>query len=294
MKIKASILGQIALMICGDFPDSVFPYRSSSYLTQFFKDIDLDYTHDGSTRRWWVQNVLEIQNNLPEISPNLPSLGIKNIIENLLNPIYFIPKQSTTQFNQNKAINKINELLKTQNLAIVKNIKNNSVSLFSLDNTDLPFKNQDYHKSDIYIINPLVFKKPDKEIDNLLASVMMPFNKEFDDVYTAIKSVCNDLSLDCKRADDIWKNPTIIQDIFELIYCSRIVIIDCSKRNSNVFYEAGIAHTLGKIVIPITQNKEDIPFDLQHHRYLYYMNNGEGLRKMENDLKKAIQSMLDN
>lgn len=39
---------------------------------------------------------------------------------------------------------------------------------------------------------------------------------------------------------------------------------------------AGIAHTLGKHVIPITQNAEDIPFDLRHHRYIRYLNNDEG------------------
>jgi hypothetical protein len=35
-------------------------------------------------------------------------------------------------------------------------------------------------------------------------------------------------------------------------------------RNPNVFYEVGYAHALGKIVLLLTQNGDDIPFDLKH------------------------------
>jgi hypothetical protein len=35
-----------------------FPYRSSSYITQFFEECDMDYVHDGSTRWVWAMGVL--------------------------------------------------------------------------------------------------------------------------------------------------------------------------------------------------------------------------------------------
>ncbi len=47
---------ELAVRICGD--DSKYPYRSSYYLTRFFQDLGFDYTHDGSTRRFWVRDVL--------------------------------------------------------------------------------------------------------------------------------------------------------------------------------------------------------------------------------------------
>jgi hypothetical protein len=81
----------------------------------------------------------------------------------------------------------------------------------------------------------------------------------------------------CRRADDIWENPAVIQDVVSLIDRSSVVIADCTGRNPNVFYEIGIAHTLGREVILITQNAEDIPFDLRHLRYVTYLNNSEGL-----------------
>lgn len=44
-------------MIVGDVDH--FPYRSSSFITRFFEECDLDFVHDGSTRPWWVSNRLE-------------------------------------------------------------------------------------------------------------------------------------------------------------------------------------------------------------------------------------------
>lgn len=48
---------ELAEMICGDNPS--FPYRSSSLMTNFFQDLGFDLTHDGSTRRYWMKDVIE-------------------------------------------------------------------------------------------------------------------------------------------------------------------------------------------------------------------------------------------
>jgi hypothetical protein len=53
-----------------------------------------------------------------------------------------------------------------------------------------------------------------------------------------------------------------------LIYRSKIVVCDFSSQNPNVFYEASVAHILGKHVIPIAQNANDVPFELRYHRYV--------------------------
>ena len=39
-----------------------------------------------------------------------------------------------------------------------------------------------------------------------------------------------------------------------------------------MFYEVGYAHALGKIVLLITSNAEDIPFDLKHRQHTVYAN----------------------
>ena len=136
---------------------------------------------------------------------------------------------------------------------------------------------------------PDVFRIPEKSVENNVLSVMMPFEAKFSGTYKAIRTVCSKLKIECKRADDIWENSILIQDVFDLIFTSRAVITDFTDRNPNVFYETGVAHTLGKIVIPITQSVGDIPFDLRHHRALTYLSNAEGLEKLEKDLEKKLR-----
>jgi len=138
---------------------------------------------------------------------------------------------------------------------------------------------------------PKVFQIADPEkIEPSLVSAMMPFNPRFDAVYAAIKSTAEAVGLRCRRADDIWESPAVIQDVVLLIDRSNIVICDCTDRNPNVFYEIGIAHTLGREVILITQSHRDIPFDLRHLRYVQYLNNQEGLTA----LSECLQPRLDD
>lgn len=138
-------------------------------------------------------------------------------------------------------------------------------------------------------IKPSLFRLPEGDIQENLVAVMMPFEAEFDAVIAAIKSACGAASLECMRVDDMWEDSTIIQDVFSLIYRSRIVVVDLTGRNPNVFYETGIAHTLGKPVVPITQNRDDVPFDLKHHRFVSYLNNGEGLEDLTTKLKSRLR-----
>lgn len=51
---------EIAELICGD--NNSFPYRSSFFLTKFFKDLGLPYEHDGTTRKYWVRDTLLLLN----------------------------------------------------------------------------------------------------------------------------------------------------------------------------------------------------------------------------------------
>ncbi len=141
-------------------------------------------------------------------------------------------------------------------------------------------------------LQPKVFSLNEPEqIENVLASAMMPFSPNFDSVYDALKAICEKVGFRCRRADDIWENPAVIQDVVSLIDRSRVVICDCTGRNANVFYETGIAHTLGREVILITQSEADIPFDLRHLRYVHYLNNGEGLLELQTKLEKRLSDI---
>jgi hypothetical protein len=136
--------------------------------------------------------------------------------------------------------------------------------------------------------SPSVFEIPNTPLEPDLVAVMMPFDAALTAVYQTIQSACTHARYRALRADNIWENSTIIQDIFSLIFRSSIVIVDFTGKNPNVMYETGIAHTLGKLVIPISQSIDDVPFDMRHHRALTYYPNSEGLQSLENSLSNKL------
>jgi hypothetical protein len=136
---------------------------------------------------------------------------------------------------------------------------------------------------------PNVFEIPDDTaVEPDLAAVMMPFSAEFRPVHEAIAQACKAAGYRCVRADNIWDHTTIIQDVFKLILKVGVVIVDLSGKNPNVMYEIGIAHTLGKLVVPISRSAGDVPFDLKHHRVLEYLPNAEGFAVMAAALQKKL------
>ncbi len=140
---------------------------------------------------------------------------------------------------------------------------------------------------------PRVFNIAEHEnIEPVLVSAMMPFAHEFNAVYETLQQLAREVGLRRRRADDIWEEPAVMQDVVNLIDRSRVVIADCTSRNPNVFYEIGIAHTLGRDVILITQNEADIPFDLRHLRYVRYLNNGEGLAALADGLRERLENLV--
>jgi hypothetical protein len=144
----------------------------------------------------------------------------------------------------------------------------------------------------IISFSPQVFEIPYKPQNDKLVTVMLPFKQQ--KAFDAVKQACGNLSLDCAKADDIWENATFIQDIFELIFTSRVVVADFTGKNPNVFYEVGIAHTLGKTVVPITQSISDVPSDLGHHRALLYYPNEQGYKDLTIEIEKRLKLLFPN
>jgi len=86
MQFKQRSLREIADMICGNFEasKSFFQYRSSSSLSEFFRDCDTDFAHDGSTRWAWVVTVLEQILAEPASNPILPPETFGHVIRVLM------------------------------------------------------------------------------------------------------------------------------------------------------------------------------------------------------------------
>jgi hypothetical protein len=92
------------------------------------------------------------------------------------------------------------------------------------------------------------------------------------------------------RGDDFFGSDYVIDDIWNAIYHANGIIADCTGRNANVFYELGIAHTLGRRTLLLAQNQNDIPFDLRHRRYHLYDTSDDGLATLD----QAVQNFVRN
>ncbi|QFZ55528.1 hypothetical protein FEZ18_12315 [Oceanihabitans sp. IOP_32] len=141
-------------------------------------------------------------------------------------------------------------------------------------------------------INP-IFQGRDFMINDKLVFMLSPFSEPYNTIYDDhIKPTVEKIdSLKCFRADNIYDNKPIIEDIWKSINEASIIISELTGRNPNVFYETGIAHTVGKEVILITQNIDDVPFDLRHLRCIVYEYTPRGIELLETNLSNTIESI---
>ena len=123
--------------------------------------------------------------------------------------------------------------------------------------------------------------------------VLMSFDEKLLPVYEKhVQAVANALKLNAKRADDFFTTHHVMSDVWEAIHASRLVIADCTGRNPNVFYEIGVAHTLGRPVVLIAQHNHDVPFDLQATRFIRYDYTPEGMELFERQLSSVLRAEL--
>lgn len=129
------------------------------------------------------------------------------------------------------------------------------------------------------------------KIEKLSAFVVMPFNTRYKKIYESIKIATRDAGFICRRSDDVFVTGDILRNIVRLILQSQVVIAVVDGNNPNVFYEVGIAHSIGKPVIFVA-NKNRMPdsFDLDHNRIVLYNNNVE----LERTLSKFLITLRED
>ncbi len=141
-----------------------------------------------------------------------------------------------------------------------------------------------------------IFVCRDFLIDHTLVFVVMPFNPRFQEIYESyIKPSIEDdcaAGLKCATGQDFFAPGSIMEQIWEGINKAKFVIADLTGRNPNVYYELGLAHTVGKRVILLAQNMNDVPFDLQHLRVIIYTDNESGRSYLRNTLVKYVSLLL--
>ena len=130
-------------------------------------------------------------------------------------------------------------------------------------------------------------------VDSTLAFILMPFSPVLAPVYEDIvKPVLQKAGLRPIRADDLFDNRPIMDEVWQNIERARLLVSDLTGRNPNVFYETGIAHAMGKEVILLTRDLNDVPFDLRHIRCIVYSDSVRGGDALRGQLSKTVEIVL--
>jgi hypothetical protein len=101
--------------------------------------------------------------------------------------------------------------------------------------------------------------------------VMMPFGEWMDRYYAEIYSpAIKEAGFEPVRADQLFSTGSVVEQIWEQVEKSTVLLADLTGKNPNVFYELGLAHAAQKPVVLTTGCLDDVPFDLRHLRVIPY------------------------
>jgi hypothetical protein len=127
--------------------------------------------------------------------------------------------------------------------------------------------------------------------------VIMPFDKGFATVYAAIKKAVASSSTDghvtCTRLDDIKAAGPITLDLVQELREATLCIADMTGNRPNVLWEVGYAMAFGKPVLLITQNSQELPFDVKDLRWITY-NPKSVQRTLSPKLAAAVRETLEH
>lgn len=121
-------------------------------------------------------------------------------------------------------------------------------------------------------IYPKQFRSSRIPIEKNRCFMLMPFSSKFDMIYGEIKSALLNNDFVCSRADEIFGSVPIMSNVLNGILQAHFVIADLTSQNPNVFYELGVAHSFKDAhnIILISQNINDVPFDIRHLSTIIY------------------------
>jgi len=115
---------------------------------------------------------------------------------------------------------------------------------------------------------------------------------EFDFVYSVIKKSVEEHDIKCERADERYISEPIVENVKSKIASAEIVIVDFTGRNTNVYFEAGLADAWKKKWIVLAQSPADLAFDVRHVRAIIYSNSMGADENLKEALRRALQETL--
>jgi|AntRauMinimDraft_4_1070384.scaffolds.fasta_scaffold00801_2 hypothetical protein len=123
--------------------------------------------------------------------------------------------------------------------------------------------------------------------------VAMPFSESFEDVYhLAITDAAHSIDFLCERIDEDSFTGNITEQIKSNIESASLVIADMTNANPNVYLEVGYAWAKDIPTLLLTQNTDDLKFDVQNHNTMRY--DRDNLHKLRENLEEELNGLKED
>lgn len=130
-----------------------------------------------------------------------------------------------------------------------------------------------------------------KERDRVF--VAMPFRAEHtDELWKILQGVGEIYGFNIHRVDQRVEPNAIVSDILDEMERAEIIIADLTGLNPNVLYEVGIAHVRCDSVIILSQQGQELPFDLANIRCIFFdLSSREGKIDLAERLGRTLSAL---
>lgn len=136
----------------------------------------------------------------------------------------------------------------------------------------------------VAFLTKMGFTDSDFEVDPKFVFVLTPFSSEERHTFDVIQKACQEAGYRCARGDEDFTRSEILTHVLKQMITARVVIANISTRNPNVFYELGIAHSIGKPTILVSKRLTEVPFDVRHRQVLMF----DGEEQLQRDLMTSL------
>ena len=111
---------------------------------------------------------------------------------------------------------------------------------------------------------------------------LCPYREPYNTIFNGtVKPILEKEGFTVNRSDEKPGAQATLDGIWKEIYSSEVIIAEVTGKDPDIMYQIGMAHTVGKPVIILSQSMDDIPFDLKYTGCLIYTDTPKGMEMLE-------------
>jgi hypothetical protein len=123
--------------------------------------------------------------------------------------------------------------------------------------------------------------------------VLLPESDFFADLCgAAILPALHDNGLNQRPTVHVFDSDTFLDTVHAELTAADVIVADVTGRNPDLLYVLGLCHGIGRCPLLIAQRPAELPFGLGALRHVGYAATAEGVRRLREDLSRALRVFL--